>query len=180
MTTEEIIITIVRILGALLILRWAFVGSILAIAIDLSDLFLMNLLDLGGVGNYQALDKWLDLTYMMTFLWVSLKWEQPYRRIAIFLFVYRIVGVFIFELVGNRWILLAFPNVFEFWIITVTFIRHYLPKIELSAGKILLVLLVLLGLKEFQEYALHGGKWLDKYTAVGVVQYWWGILKSPF
>ena len=77
MTTEEIIITIVRILGALLILRWAFVGSILAIAIDLSDLFLMNLLDLGGVGNYQALDKWLDLTYMVTFLWVSLKWEQP-------------------------------------------------------------------------------------------------------
>ncbi len=180
MTTEEIIITIVRILGALLILRWAFVGSILAIAIDLSDLFLMNLLDLGGVGNYQALDKWLDLTYMVTFLWVSLKWEQPYRRIAIVLFVYRILGVFIFEIVGNRWILLAFPNVFEFWFITVAFIRHYLPRAHMSAGKILLVLVVLFGLKEFQEYALHGGKWLDKYTAVGVVKYWWGILKSPF
>ena len=57
MTTEELIISAVRILGALLILRWMLVGSILAVVIDLSDLFLMNLLEMGGVGNYQALDK---------------------------------------------------------------------------------------------------------------------------
>ncbi|GIT16688.1 MAG: hypothetical protein CM1200mP38_3450 [Dehalococcoidia bacterium] len=29
--------------------------------------------------------------------------------------------------------------------------------------------------KEFQEYVLHGGKWLDKYTAVGLVKQWWGF-----
>ena len=103
MTTEELIISAVRILGALLILRWMLVGSILAVVVDLSDLFLMNLLDMGGVGNYQALDKWLDLTYMATFLWVSLRWEQPYRRIAVLLFAYRIIGVLIFEVIGNRW-----------------------------------------------------------------------------
>ncbi|MDG1839148.1 MAG: hypothetical protein P8J64_00160 [Dehalococcoidia bacterium] len=178
MTTEELIISAVRILGALLILRWMLFGSILAVVIDLSDLFLMNLLDMGGVGNYQALDKWLDLTYMATFLWVSLRWEQPYRRIAVLLFAYRIIGVLIFEVIGNRWILLAFPNVFEFWVIAIAFTRHYFSKTILSARSIFILLMVLLVFKEFQEYALHGGKWLDKYTAVGVVKYWWSFLAN--
>ena len=176
MTTEELIISAVRILGALIVLRWAVAGSILAIAIDLSDLFMMNLLDMGGVRNYQSLDKWLDLTYMFTFLWVSLKWESPYRKISILLFTYRIIGVLLFELVGNRWMLLAFPNLFEFWLIAIAFSRHYFPKATLSARSIFVLLLLLLGFKEFQEYALHGGRWLDKYTAVGVVKYWWSFL----
>ena len=77
MTAEELIISAARIAGALLVLRWAFAGAVAAILIDFSDLFMMNLLDLGGVRNYQALDKWLDLAYMLTFLWVALRWSGP-------------------------------------------------------------------------------------------------------
>ena len=58
MTNEELLITVVRLLGALFVLKWAIVGSIIAIAVDFSDLLVMNLVDLGGVRNYQALDKW--------------------------------------------------------------------------------------------------------------------------
>ena len=115
MTAEEMIIAAVRLAGALLVLRWAFAGSLAAIAIDFSDLFLMNLIDLGGVRNYQAFDKWLDLAYMVTFLWVALRWSGPVRTIAVGLFAYRIAGVVAFEVVGARWVLLLFPNVFEFW-----------------------------------------------------------------
>ena len=87
MTLEEIIISAFRLFGALLVLRWALLGSITAIAIDLSDLFLMNLLDLGGVRNYQSLDKWLDLRYMFSFAWVALRWQGAPKTIAlIFLF----------------------------------------------------------------------------------------------
>ena len=96
MNAEEAVIGLVRIGGALLVLRWAFVGSIAAIAIDLSDLFLMNLLDLGGVRNYQAMDKSLDLAYMATFLWVARRWIGPQRSVALGLFALRIVGVVIF------------------------------------------------------------------------------------
>ena len=60
MSLEELIIAIVRVVGSLAVLKWAFVGGWAAILIDLSDLFLRNLLDLGGVSNYQAFDKWLD------------------------------------------------------------------------------------------------------------------------
>jgi hypothetical protein len=36
--------------------------------------------------------------------------------------------------------------------------------------------LLLLGLKMFQEYALHGAQWLDKYRAIDVVADWWNFL----
>ena len=176
MTTEELIISTVRIAGALLVLRWALAGSLLAVAIDLSDLFMMNLLDMGGVRNYQSLDKWLDLTYMATFLWVTLRWSPQLRNISIILFCFRIVGVIMFEIIGNRWILLAFPNVFEFWFIAIAFYQHYFHQHELTLKNHILLISFLLVIKEFQEYVLHGGKWLDKYTAVGLVKQWWDFL----
>jgi hypothetical protein len=39
---EIVIIGTVRVLGALPVLRWAFVGAIIAILVDTSDIFLMN------------------------------------------------------------------------------------------------------------------------------------------
>ncbi len=169
MTTEEIIISAARIAGALLVLRWAFAGSIAAILIDFSDLFMMNLLDMGGVRNYQALDKWLDLTYMVTFLWVALRWSGPPRSIAAALFGFRIVGVLAFEVIGDRWVLLFFPNVFEFWFVFVAGALRFRPDYELTWRRSLLWLVPLTALKEFQEYALHGAQWLDNYRAVDVV-----------
>jgi hypothetical protein len=113
-TIEEIIISIVRIAGALPVLRWALAGALIAIAVDFSDLFQMNLLDLGGVGDYQALDKWLDVAYMLTFLVAALRWHGPAKTIAIALFASRAVGFTAFEFTGERLVLVAFPNAFEF------------------------------------------------------------------
>ena len=47
MTLEEIIILIARIIGSLLVFKWNFFGAIIAILVDFSDLFMMNLLHLG-------------------------------------------------------------------------------------------------------------------------------------
>ena len=173
MTTEELIISAVRIGGALLVLRWAFPGAIAAILIDFSDLFMMNLLDLGDVRNYQSLDKWLDLSYMLTFLWVATRWAGPPRTIAAALFAYRILGVLTFEAVGSRTVLLFFPNVFEFWFVFVAGVNQFKPSYELTWQRSALWLVPLTALKEFQEYALHGGKWLDNYRATDVVIAWW-------
>ena len=49
MTVEMWVIALVRIAGSLPVLRWPFYGAIAAILIDLSDLFLMNLLDLAAI-----------------------------------------------------------------------------------------------------------------------------------
>ena len=73
MTLEELIVVSVRIIGSLPVLKYAFLGSIFAVIVDLSDLFIIGNIDLGGVRNYQEFDKILDLAYMITFLLVSLR-----------------------------------------------------------------------------------------------------------
>ena len=86
MTLEEIIVAVARVIGSLPVLRWAFAGAIIAVLIDFSDLFMMNLLDLGGLRNYQAFDKWVDLVYMGAFLLASLRWSGVPKKVSIGLF----------------------------------------------------------------------------------------------
>jgi len=107
------LIAAVRLLGALPVLRWPLLGGLIALAVDQSDLFMMNLLDLGGVEDYQTFDKVLDQTYLLAFLVVALRWEGPARAVAAGLYVYRLAGVALFELTGERNVLLFFPNLFD-------------------------------------------------------------------
>lgn len=178
MTLEELIITLARTAGSIPVLKWWFVGSIIAIIVDFSDLFMMNLLNLGGVRNYQSLDKLNDLIYMATFLLVSLRWSGIARKVAISLFIYRIVGVVLFEVVETRGILLFFPNVFEFWFLFIAGLRKFIPKYELTWKRTIIWIIPLILLKEFQEYVLHWGKWLDEYRAIDVVTNWWNLATS--
>ena len=179
-TTEEIVIALVRVAGAIPVLRWALAGALIAIAVDLSDLFQMNLLDLGGVRNYQALDKWLDLSYMGTFLIVALRWTGPARAVAIALFAFRMIGFAMFEATGNRWVLLAFPNVFEFWFVFVAALRHYWPAYQPTMARSLIWLVPIVALKEVHEYVLHGWRVLDNYVAIDLVRDWWRWATGPF
>ena len=118
------IIALVRVAGSLPVLRWPFYGSILAILIDLSDLFLMNLLDLGGVRDYQTFDKALDQVYMAAFLFVAWLWGGVERAVALALYGFRMLGFVAFEVTGSRDILLLFPNLFEFWFVFCAWRRH--------------------------------------------------------
>ena len=160
MTSEIAIIAAIRIAGSLPVLRWPLAGGVLAILVDLSDLLLRDALDLGGVGDYQSLDKWLDQVYMITFLVVALRWDGPARSIAIGLFAYRLVGFVLFELTGERALLLAFPNVFELWFLLVAAAGPARVG-GWSVGRLAVVLLALTAVKEVQEWALHGARLFD-------------------
>lgn len=180
-TWEALIIALARAAGSLPVLRWAFAGSIIAILVDFSDLFMKNLLDLGGLGGmsgYQQFDKYADLVYMVTFLIVALRWDGIARNVAVGLFAFRMVGFAAFEVTNARAILLAFPNVFEFWFVFVAALKHWWPQYRLTWRRTAAWMVLLLAAKEFQEYALHGGRWLDKWTAVEVVTMWWDFLTS--
>ncbi len=117
---EELIVILIRIIGSFPVIFFPFIGSLFAIIVDLSDLFLINYIDLGGVQNYQNLDKFLDLFYMFAFFFVSLKWNRTEKNISIILFSYRIIGVVLFLLFDLRIILLIFPNIFEFWFVGIS------------------------------------------------------------
>jgi hypothetical protein len=175
-TAEQLVIGLIRIGGSVIVLRWAFVGAVIAILVDFSDLFLMNLLDLGGLGDYQSFDKALDLVYMVAFLVVALRWRPLERNIAVALFAYRMVGVAVFEATGSRATLIAFPNIFEFWFLAVAGRDLLWPDHDLDGRGAAVWLAVLTPLKLAHEFAVHGARWLDKYRATDVVADWWHAL----
>jgi hypothetical protein len=179
MTTEMWIIAVVRIVGSLPVLRWPFYGAIVAILVDQSDLFMMNLIDLGGVSDYQTFDKYLDQVYIACFLIVALRWQGTDRGVAAGLFAYRLAGFVAFELTQSRGLLLFFPNLFEFWYLFVAAKQQFALENWLRGRRLAVVLGGLFCLKMFQEYVLHQARWLDGFTAVEAVEAIWDFV-VPF
>lgn len=160
MTAEILVIAAIRIAGSLPVLRWPLAGGVLAILVDLSDLLVRDVLDLGGIGDYQTLDKWLDQVYMATFLIVAVRWTGVARTIAVALYAYRMVGFLLFELTGERGLLLVFPNVFELWFLLVAAVGAERVA-RWSAPRVAMALVALTGAKEAHEWALHGARLFD-------------------
>jgi hypothetical protein len=198
-TTEEIIIAVVRVIGSLPVLIWPFPGAIIAMLTDLSDLFMKDLLHEGGVRDYQEFDKWLDQVYMLTFLTVALRWEPAPRNIAVGLFLFRLAGFVAFEVSQERAVLIFFPNLFEFWFVFVAGAKFFrldaasrvgpaepgrrlwgLLPLRYARGQLAAVLPVLLAAKLLQEFALHVGRWFDSFTAVEAVEWIWRFLTPPY
>jgi len=173
MTAEVLVIALIRVAGALPVLRWPLAGGILAIVVDLSDLLLMNVLDLGGVPDYQRLDKLLDLVYMGTFLVVAQRWTGPDRWVAVTLFAWRMVGFAAFELTGERWLLLVFPNVFETWFLLVALLHHRWYPVPWTPWRLAAAFAGILALKELQEWAIHQARLFDDITALEAIDLVW-------
>jgi hypothetical protein len=165
LTAEILVIAAIRICGSLPVLRWPLAGGFLAILVDLSDLLLRDVLDLGGIGDYQTLDKWLDQVYMATFLVVALRWTGVARTIAVALYAYRMVGFVLFELTGDRGLLLVFPNVFELWFLLVAAVGAERVA-RWSVARIAAVLVALTAAKEAHEWALHGARLFDAISSL--------------
>lgn len=173
MTLEVLVISAIRIIGSLPVLRWPLAGGILAVLVDLSDLLLRDTLDLGGLPDYQGLDKWLDQVYMGCFLLVALRWQGAERAVAVGLYLYRLVGFAVFEVSGDRGLLLLFPNVFELWFLAVAALHRFRPGFRWTAVRLALVLVVLTGLKELHEWALHGGRIFDGISSLEALEIVW-------
>lgn len=173
MTLEVLVIAVVRIAGSLPVLRWPLAGGVLAVLVDLSDLLLRDTLDLGGVPDYQSLDKWLDQVYMAAFLLVALRWQGIERPIAVALYLFRAVGFVLFEVTGDRGLLLFFPNVFEFWFLAVVAVHRFRPGFSWSWRSAAVTLIVLTGLKEVHEWALHGGRIFDGISSTEFLELVW-------
>jgi hypothetical protein len=177
---EVVVIGLIRVVGSLPVLRWAFVGGLIAVFVDLSDLLWMNLLDLGGLGDYQQFDKVADQVYLVAFLIVAARWSGPARAIAVALFSFRLVGFVLFEILDDRVVLLFFPNVFEFWFLFVASLPHWRRGFTFTKLHVTAWLALLIGIKEFQEYALHWAKWFDDFTAVEAIEAVADWVAAPF
>jgi hypothetical protein len=157
-TAGAAIVIALRLIVPLLIFRRPLAGGVAAMIMDTIDVVLISALDLGGFGDYyHTTDKLLDTYYLSFEFAVALRWSNAYARwIAAALFPYRLLGVLLFELTGQRVMLFVFPNLFENWWLYCAFtLQHaprYAPRSPQSAALALVLLLIP---KMAQEYVLH-------------------------
>ena len=173
MTLVVAVLAVIRIAGSLPVLRWPLAGGVLAILVDLSDLLLRDVLDLGGIPDYQGFDKWVDQVYLGAFLVVALRWSGVERTVAVALYAWRMAGFVAFEVTGDRNLLLLFPNVFELWFLAVAAIHRFRPGFAWRPPAVAITLVALLGLKELHEWALHGAQLFDGVSAVEAIDIVW-------
>jgi hypothetical protein len=187
MSATEIVIVIVRILGALPVLFWPFAGSLFAIFADASDVFIRSAMGVDTVSNYHALDKALDGLYMVTFFIVALRWEPWPRNIAVGLFLWRAIGLIVFEMTGERDALWLAPNLFEFWFVFVAGIKFFglearpdddrepwfggLLPFRYSATQLAVAMAGVAALKLPIEYVIHMQRWMDDFSAFDAVEW---------
>jgi hypothetical protein len=108
--------------------------------------------------GYQSYDKAMDVFYLsIAYLSTLRNWESmPAFRVGWFLFFYRLVGALAFELTHARWLLLVFPNVFEYFFIAYETVRSRWRPVQLLLGWWLSAAgLIWLFVKLPQEYWLH-------------------------
>jgi hypothetical protein len=196
MSETEIVIAIVRILTALPVLWWPFPGALIAIFGDGSDVFIRNAMGLDEVSDYHSFDKALDQVYMVTFLVVAMRWEAVPRNIAIVLFVFRLVGVAVFEFAGERDALWLAPNLFEFWFVFVAAIKWFglearpdderepwlggLLPFRYETTPVAVALIGVVALKVPVEYVLHTKAWFDEFSAFQAVEWLWETVMPPW
>jgi hypothetical protein len=147
-----------RLIVPLLILKKPLAGGIIAMLLDALDVVIVEWFGPGGMGDhYHSLDKVLDLYYLGLEAWVALTWTESLPRItAIVLFLYRVVGVILFEITGSRSLLFIFPNLFEHWFLFYLFRNWLFPGLRLDTWRRIAMWLVILYIPKLgQEYLLH-------------------------
>lgn len=146
-TTDTLIFVLVvgaRFLVPLLIPRFPLPAILACLVIDAADQTIFANRTGIDLANYQSYDKALDIYYLtIAYLSAIRNWQNGFAlEVARFLWYYRLVGVVLFELIGNRAILFIFPNTFEYFFIAYEAIRvawdpRRLPRrtvIALAAG----------------------------------------------
>jgi hypothetical protein len=148
-----IITIIVRLIAPLLILRFPLVGTLLNALLDALDYRFI-----GGYDWYDRVDKSLDTYYLSFSAYTVLRWQDaPAKVLAIGSYLFRLVGVVIFLIVGTPEILFVFPNFFEhFFVFYLVYVRLAREDTLLTSyAKSILIVTTLMVIKLFQEFVVH-------------------------
>lgn len=130
MTQNELIFGLVlvgRLLLPLTIFRFPIVGIVGCLILDGVDQTIFQQFTTLDLSGYQSYDKALDVYYLsIAYIAILRNWDSGAAfQVARFLFYYRLAGVVLFESTGAqyRWLLLVFPNTFEYFFIFYELVR---------------------------------------------------------
>jgi hypothetical protein len=153
-------VIVVRLFAALIIFRLPLLGGILSVILDFGDLNFLEKYDPSSLVNYQLYDKMLDFFYLSLEMYVAFRWKNLLlKRALIALYIYRLIGTVLFEMTNDPFILVIFPNVFEWFFLVVLCLGKLRVKDSLYSKKVVLTLVIVLFIpKVFHEYLLHVNK----------------------
>ena len=152
------IITIIRLVVPLIIFRFPLLGIFLVAYIDGEDWHWLNLSGQEEIEFYRIWDKLLDVYYLGIAFLTSISWTDKIARlISFYSYTLRILGVLIFIVLRQSFLLFLFPNFFE------VFFIFYLVYTNISKQKLLFfnttevfaVILALFIPKLIVEYLFH-------------------------
>ncbi len=151
-------VVMARFLIPLTIPRYPLPGVLVSLVLDMVDQTIFQLFTDLPLEGYQSYDKALDIYYLtITYLSTLRNWSNLYAfKLDRFLFYYRLIGVAIFELVHLRYLLLIFPNTFEYFFIFYEAVRlKWDPKVLTKSKLIAAAALIWIFVKLPQEYWIH-------------------------
>jgi len=129
------IVVLLRFGLPLFIPRYPLPAVVACMLVDAADQTIFSWVTSDPLPGYQSYDKALDIFYLTIAYTSALRnWREPIAfSVTRFLFFYRLVGVTLFELLDQRWLLLVFPNTFEYFFIVYEAIRTRWNPARLSA-----------------------------------------------
>ena len=120
-----VVVVSARVFLPLLIFRFPLPAILACLVIDGLDQTIFQTFTSLDLTGYQSYDKALDIYYLTLAYVATLRnWTNLFAvKIARFLLYYRLVGVVLFESTDQRWLLMVFPNTFEYFFIAYEVVR---------------------------------------------------------
>jgi hypothetical protein len=159
--TVFVTVVLLRFLVPLLIPRFPLPAIIACLVIDAADQTIFQAFTDDPLPGYQTYDKALDVYYLaIAYVSTMRNWTDPVASgVARFLYLYRLVGVTAFELLGWRWLLLVLPNTFEYFFIAYEAVRtKWDPRRITAVGVVALAAVIWVFVKLPQEWWIHIAK----------------------
>ncbi len=127
-TTDQLVflaVVLARFLIPLTIPRYPLPGVIASLVLDAIDQTIFQTFTNLNLDGYQGYDKALDIYYLtITYIATLRNWSNLFAfKVSRFLWYYRLIGITLFELTGARWLLIVFPNTFEYFFIFYEIVR---------------------------------------------------------
>jgi hypothetical protein len=150
-----------RFIIPLFIPRFPLPAVLAALVLDAADQTIFQQYTTLDLEGYQTYDKALDI-YYLTIAYISTmrNWGGGFSfTVAQFLWYYRLVGVVLFEFTQARWLLLVFPNTFEYYFIAIEAYKMSRNHLRLTKRQVLLIAgSIWVFIKLPQEYWIHIAK----------------------
>ena len=153
-----LVVVAMRFVIPLFIPRFPLPAILAALVIDAADQTIFQQFTDLNLDGYQNYDKALDIYYLtIAFLAVYRNWTNATAiNVARFLWYYRLLGVWLFEVFQQRWILFVFPNTFEYFFIAYAALRtQWDPRRLTNRAVIGMAAFIWIFIKLPQEWWIH-------------------------